>query len=106
MEAGAKGSTTVTSSITYPYNMQDHLSRTLEDRTYRALFLENEYLLVTCLPELGGRLHSVYDKTTNQEVFHKNNVIKPGMIAMRGAFISGGVECRSPGPHRNHFISG
>ena len=75
MEAGAKGSTTVKASITYPYNMQDHLSRELENRTYKALYLENEYLRITCLPELGGRLHSVYDKTTNEEVFHKNNVI-------------------------------
>ena len=31
MEAGAKGATTVKASITYPYNMQDHLSRKLED---------------------------------------------------------------------------
>lgn len=92
MEGGAKGSTTLNASITYPYNMQDHLSRKLENITYKALFLENEYLKITCLPELGGRLHSVLDKTTNKEVFHKNSVIKPGMIAMRGAFISGGVE--------------
>ena len=67
------------------------------DRTYKALCLENEYLKVICLPELGGRLHSVYDKTQKAEVFHRNNVIKPGMIAMRGAFISGGVEW-NPGP--------
>jgi tetratricopeptide (TPR) repeat protein len=92
MEGGVKGSTTVRASIVYPYSMQDHLSRTLEDRTYKALFLENEYLKITCLPELGGRLHSVFDKTRNQEMFHLNNVIKAGMIAMRGAFISGGVE--------------
>jgi len=92
MEAGAKGATTVKASITYPYNMQDHLSRKLEDVTYKAIFLENEYLKITCLPELGGRLHSVYDKTTRQEAFHKNNVIKPSMIAMRGGFISGGIE--------------
>ncbi len=92
MEAGAKGATTVKASITYPYNMQDHLSRKLENVTYKAIFLENEYLKITCLPELGGRLHSVYDKTTNQEVFHKNDVIKPSMIAMRGGFISGGIE--------------
>lgn len=92
MEGGAKGSTTVRASIVYPYFMQDHLSRKLEDVTYRAIYLENEYLKITCLPELGGRLHSVYDKTTQQEVFHKNSVIKPSMIAMRGAFISGGVE--------------
>ena len=92
MEAGAKGATTVKASITYPYNMQDHLSRKLEKVTYKAIFLENEYLKITCLPELGGRIHSVFDKTSNQEAFHKNEVIKPSMIAMRGGFISGGIE--------------
>jgi len=92
LEDRIKLSTTVKGAIVYPYTMQDHLSRTKEDRTYKALFLENEYLKVTCLPELGGRLHSVLDKTTGQETFHLNNVIKPSMIAMRGAFISGGVE--------------
>lgn len=98
LEEGAKLSTTVKTSIIYPYTMQDHLSRTKVDRTYKALFLENEYLKVTCLPELGGRLHSVLDKTQNQETFHLNHVIKPGMIAMRGAWISGGVEWNT-GPH-------
>jgi tetratricopeptide (TPR) repeat protein len=98
LEGTAKLSTTGTGSIVYPYTMQDHLSRTKVDRTYKAVFLENEYLKVTCLPELGGRLHSVFDKTTGQEMFHKNNVIKPGMIGMRGAWISGGVEWNS-GPH-------
>jgi len=92
LEGNVKFSTTVKGSIVYPYSMQDHLSRTKRDRTYKALFLENEYLKVTCLPELGGRLHSVFDKTEGKEMFHLNNVIKPSMIAMRGAFISGGVE--------------
>jgi tetratricopeptide (TPR) repeat protein len=92
LEGDVKFSTTVKGSIVYPYPMQDHLSRTKKDRTYKALFLENEYLKVTCLPELGGRLHSVFDKTEGKEMFHLNDVIKPGMIAMRGAWISGGVE--------------
>ncbi|MBN2377522.1 MAG: DUF5107 domain-containing protein [Sedimentisphaerales bacterium] len=92
LEGAVKGSTTVKGSIVYPYTMQDHLSRKLENRTYQAIFLENEFLKITCLPELGGRLHSVLDKTQNHEVFHLNQVIKPSMIAMRGAFISGGVE--------------
>jgi len=92
MEGGIKGSTTVQASITYPYTMQDHLLRVKEDRRYQAVYLENEYLRIICLPELGGRLHSVLDKTQNQEMFHLNNVIKPSMIAMRGGFISGGVE--------------
>jgi tetratricopeptide (TPR) repeat protein len=92
LEESPKLSTTVRGAITYPYTMQDHLLRTKVDRTYKALFLENEYLKVTCLPELGGRLHSVLDKTQGQETFHLNHVIKPSMIALRGAFISGGVE--------------
>jgi tetratricopeptide (TPR) repeat protein len=98
IEGGAKMSTTVRGAIVYPYVMQDHLLREKVDRTYKALFLENEYLKVTCLPELGGRLHSVLDKTEGAEMFYCNGVIKPGMIAMRGAWISGGVEWNT-GPH-------
>jgi tetratricopeptide (TPR) repeat protein len=92
LEDQIKLSTTVKGAIVYPYTMQDHLSRVKKDHKYKALFLENEYLKVTCLPELGGRLHSVFDKTEGKETFHLNRVIKPSMIAMRGAFISGGVE--------------
>lgn len=98
LEGDVKFSTTVKGSIVYPYTMQDDLSRKKQDRTYKALFVENEYLKVTCLPELGGRLHSVFDKTEGEEMFHLNDVIKPGMIAMRGAWISGGVEWNA-GPH-------
>ncbi|MCH8120913.1 MAG: DUF5107 domain-containing protein [Planctomycetes bacterium] len=98
LEDEVKFSTTVKGSIIYPYTMQDHLFRTKANRTYKALFLENEYLKVTCLPELGGRLHSVFDKTEGKQMFHLNDVIKPGMIAMRGAWISGGIEWNT-GPH-------
>ena len=99
MDAGAKRS----GPIIYPYTMQDHLLRKLENVTYKALFVENEYLKVTMLPELGGRIYSVLDKTTNKDMFYLNKVIKPSMIAMRGAFISGGVEWNS-GP-QNHTIT-
>ncbi len=98
LEGGAKLSTTVRGAIVYPYVMQDHLLREKVERSYKALFLENEYLKVICLPELGGRLLSVLDKTENEEMFYRNHVVKPGMIAMRGAWISGGVEW-NPGPH-------
>ncbi len=98
LEGGPRLSTTVHGSIVYPYTMQDHLLREKSDRTYKALFLENEYLKVVCLPELGGRIHSVLDKTEGEEMFHLNGVIKPGMIAMRGGWISGGIEWNT-GPH-------
>ncbi|MBN2327026.1 MAG: DUF5107 domain-containing protein [Candidatus Omnitrophica bacterium] len=86
------------SSIIYPYTMQDMLSTEKEERIYKALFLENEYLKITCLPELAGRIYSVLDKSTGEEMFHTNRVVKPGMIAMRGAWISGGIEWNT-GPH-------
>ena len=110
MEGGPKLSTTVQGSIVYPYTMQDHfswtkdhLSRMKVNRFYKHIFLENEYLKVTCLPELGGRIHSVLDKTENKEMFYLNHVIKPGMIAMRGAWISGGIEWNS-GP-QGHTVT-
>ncbi|MCA9443433.1 MAG: DUF5107 domain-containing protein, partial [Candidatus Omnitrophica bacterium] len=84
--------------IIYPYTMEEVISTTKENRTYKALYLENDYLKVTCLPELGGRIFSVLNKVTGKEMFHKNKVVKPGLIGMRGAWISGGVEWNT-GPH-------
>lgn len=78
--------------IYYPYTEQEHLTTIKEDVTYKALYLENEFLKLVCLPELGGKIYSVLDKTTGEEMFYKNGVIKPGLIAMRGAWISGGIE--------------
>ncbi len=87
-------------TLIYPYTMQDHLSRTKVDTTYRALFLENEYLSAMCIPELGGRILSVFDKVRGREMFYRNPVIKPGLIALRGAWFSGGVEWnRGPQSH-------
>ncbi|HPO13568.1 MAG TPA: DUF5107 domain-containing protein [Candidatus Hydrogenedentes bacterium] len=91
------------SAIYYPYSKQDVIAKTKTDRVYRTLFLENEYLKVVCLPELGGRIFSVLDKTTNREMFHKNDEVKPALIAMRGAWISGGIEW-NPGP-QGHTVT-
>ena len=87
-------------TLIYPYTMQDHPSRTPVDRTYRALVLESDHFVVTCIPELGGRIQSVYDKLRDREMFYRNTVIKPGLIALRGAWISGGIEWnRGPQSH-------
>jgi len=76
----------------YPYPMLDFLSRQQTRRTYRTVVLENEYLRVTFLPELGGKIYDVLDKTTGQPMFYVNHVVKPGLIALCGAWTSGGVE--------------
>jgi len=76
----------------YPYSMQDDLTHETEDREYLALHLENEYVHLIMLPELGGHLHSAYDKVAGREIFYRNNVVKFGLVALRGAWISGGIE--------------
>ncbi|MEW6753817.1 MAG: DUF5107 domain-containing protein [Candidatus Latescibacterota bacterium] len=83
----------------YPYSMLDDLDPDRQDRTYLALVLENEFLRVTVLPELGGRLYSAFDKTAGREVFYKTGVIKPGLVALRGAWIAGGIEFNFPCSH-------
>ena len=87
-------------SIVYPYTMQDNLGTERADRTWRAFFLENEYLRVACLPEIGGRIQWVLDKRENEQMFYNNRVIRPGLIALRGAWVSGGIEWnRGPQGH-------
>ena len=75
----------------YPYTMLDDLTDRRETRSYRAIFLENEFLKATILPEMAGRILSLYDKVNRREVFHHNHVVKPSLIGVRGAWISGGL---------------
>ncbi|MFV1858232.1 MAG: DUF5107 domain-containing protein [Anaerolineales bacterium] len=83
----------------YPYTLQDEIASTPNDINYRTLVLENPYLRITVLPDLGGRVYSVYDKISKQEVFYKNPTVKFSPLAIRGAFFSGGVEFSFPVAH-------
>lgn len=83
----------------YPYTLLDDIAPTPTEKVYRTLNLENEYLRVTVLPDLGGRVYSVYDKIAGREVFYKNSVVKFAPLAIRGAFFSGGVEFSFPVAH-------
>ena len=76
----------------YPYAMNDNPTDEKIDTTYRALFLENDYLEVCVLPDIGGRLFYATDKTNGYEIFYRQHVIKPANVGMLGAWISGGVE--------------
>ncbi|MGI6414850.1 MAG: DUF5107 domain-containing protein [Thermoguttaceae bacterium] len=84
----------------YPYPLQDVLHDKKEDRRYKALMLENEYLSMSLLPEIGGRLFSFTDKDSGFEIFYRQSVIKPALIGMLGAWTSGGVEWNFPHHHR------
>lgn len=76
----------------YPYPMLDNLSREKTNVTYWTVVLENEFLRVTFLPDLGGKILEVIDKSTGQSMFYLNHVIKPGLVGQCGAWTSGGVE--------------
>ncbi len=84
----------------YPYPVQDVLTDVKSNVTYKALFLENDYLQICVLPELGGRIFSAVDKTDGYDFFYRQHVIKPALIGMLGAWISGGVEWNVPHHHR------
>ncbi len=83
----------------YPYTLLDDVASHPVDKTYRALVLENRYLRVTVIPDLGGRVYAVYDKLSEREVFYKNSIVKFSPLAIRGAFFSGGVEFSFPVAH-------
>lgn len=84
----------------YPYAMYDNLTDEKVNRQYRQVCLENEYVKVCVLPELGGRIFEAKDKTNGYDFFYKQSVIKPALIGMTGAWISGGVEWNIPHHHR------
>ena len=62
--------------------------------------LENEYIKVLVLPEIGGRLHGALDKTNDYVWLYWQKTVKPGLISMTGAWISGGIEWNFPHGHR------
>jgi len=84
----------------YPYPLLDQLGETRQDRPYRALWLENEFVRLSVLPELGGRIFSAEDKTNGYPFFYAQHVVKPALIGMAGAWISGGVEWNVMHHHR------
>ncbi len=75
-----------------PYKIQDGYGRDRKDKEWNAIILENEFLKAVFLPELGGRLWSIYDKVGNRELLYKNTVYQPGNLALRNAWFRGGVE--------------
>lgn len=84
----------------YPHSVIDKISDTRADKTYRAVFLENDYLKIMILPELGGRVQRAYDKTRNYDFVYYNHVIKPALVGLAGPWISGGIEFNWPQHHR------
>lgn len=89
----------------YPLPVTEKISDEKEDVTYHAIYLENDYLLVMILPELGGRIQRALDKTNNYDFVYYNHVIKPALVGLTGPWISGGIEFNWPQHHRPSTFS-
>jgi tetratricopeptide (TPR) repeat protein len=83
----------------YPYPIRDALTDRREPVSWRTLNLENEYLRLTVLPDLGGHIYSCLDKRNNREMFYANTSIKKALIGYRGAWAAFGVEFNFPVSH-------
>jgi tetratricopeptide (TPR) repeat protein len=84
----------------YPYPLYDNLTGKKENKTYRIVYIENEYIRIGIMPEIGGRIFEGVDKTNNYNFIYRQHVIKPALIGLIGAWISGGVEWNVPHHHR------
>jgi tetratricopeptide (TPR) repeat protein len=88
------------SGVVYPHPVIDKVYDEKADKEYTALYLENDYLKVMILPELGGRIQMAYDKTNDYHFIYHNSVIKPALVGLAGPWISGGIEFNWPQHHR------
>lgn len=70
------------------------------DKEYTVIRMENDYISLYILPEIGGRVYAAQDKTTGYDFFYKQHVIKPALIGVLGSWVSGGVEFNWPFHHR------
>ena len=84
----------------YPLPFIDRIATEPAPKYWQAIHIENDFLRLMILPEIGGRIHIGYDKTTGYDFFYRQNVIKPALVGLAGPWISGGVEFNWPQHHR------
>ena len=88
------------SGVVYPYPVIESISDEKVDKEWLAVWIENEYIKVMILPELGGRVQMAYDKIKQRHFVYYNHVIKPALVGLTGPWISGGIEFNWPQHHR------
>jgi tetratricopeptide (TPR) repeat protein len=84
----------------YPLPFIDRIATEPVEHAWQAVHIENEFLRLMILPEIGGRIHVGLDKRNGYDFFYRQNVIKPALVGLAGPWISGGVEFNWPQHHR------
>jgi len=83
----------------YPYPAQWDIAPRPRQRTWRVVCMENRYLKVVIMPDLGGRLFALYDKVGGFDAIYRQKSVKPARVGIRGAWICGGIEYNFPDSH-------
>ncbi len=88
------------SGVVYPYPIIEQINDVKIDKTWDVIFIENRYIKLMVMPDLGGRIQMAYDKIKNRHFVYYNQVIKPALVGLTGPWISGGIEFNWPQHHR------
>jgi tetratricopeptide (TPR) repeat protein len=88
----------------YPYPYDDGLTTDKQDKTYHSIHIENEYIDLSVMPGLGGRIYYANDKTNGYNWLYHNHVVKPSLIGMVGNWISGSLAWGYPHHHGPHTV--
>lgn len=84
----------------YPLPFTDRIAEKPVERAWQAVWIENEFIRVLVLPEIGGRVHAIQDQTNGYDLIYRQGVIKPALVGLAGPWISGGIEFNWPQHHR------
>src|SRR5258708_849678 len=85
----------------YPLPFTDRIAEKPVDRKWKAVWIENEFIRALVLPEIGGRIHAIQDKTNGYDLIYNQRVIKPALVGLAGPWIGGGFEFNWPQHHRS-----
>ncbi|MDR1455218.1 MAG: DUF5107 domain-containing protein [Tannerella sp.] len=79
-------------SACYPYFKYDGYAHQGQPQSWKTVVLENDYIRVTVIPAIGGKIWGAVEKSSGREFIYYNHAVKFRNIAMRGPWTSGGVE--------------
>ena len=88
------------SGVVYPYPVIEKIADQPIQKSWHVVFIENQYIKVMIMPELGGRIQMAFDKVKQRHFVYFNQVIKPALVGLTGPWISGGIEFNWPQHHR------
>jgi Tfp pilus assembly protein PilF len=88
-----------TTRFSYPYTLRNEITGQPYLHQLRAIYLENEYLKCSVLPDIGGHVYTCIDKVSGQPMFYANSSLKKALIGYRGAWAAFGIEFNFPVSH-------